>query len=367
MSNISLSMSRGAKSTVISNRFIDEFMPNANGSYVKVYIYLLRLISDSSSISLSLIAERLDETEKDIRRALKYWEEVGLISVKYDIFDQITDIVILNTEVGEEREKPAEIIQLYTEPEAVEPAKAEAPVKEPAAKLPLESRPTYSAAQVNMMMNDKELATLIKDLDRKLQRQLNSSDLQLVLFFYECLGFGPELICYLYDYCISRSKTANQYIEKVALSWAQEGIRTVEQAAERNAVRLEASTTVMKAFGFNRAPLPAEQTYIGRWFNDWGFSADIVAEACNRTVIAIGKPDFKYADRVLESWNRKKVTTMADITKLDADHIKAAPVKAPVNKRPAQSTNTFNRFPQRNYSKEDFDAIEQRLLKKQQG
>ena len=78
MSNISLSMSSGAKSTVISNQFIDKYMPKANGSYVKIYVYLLRCISDvSSDMSLSYIADRLDETEKDITAALKYWEEAG--------------------------------------------------------------------------------------------------------------------------------------------------------------------------------------------------------------------------------------------------------------------------------------------------
>jgi len=372
MSNISLSMSRGAKSTIISNRFIDEFMPNANGAYVKVYIYLLRLISDSSNISLSLLAERLDETEKDIRRALKYWEEQGVLSVKYDNIGQITGIVILNTEVGEEREKPADIIQLHAEPvlekvsTRVQPvAELSAPAKAPVPSVATDNRPTYSSAQVKMMLNDAELGNLVKSLDQKLHRTVNPSDIQLILFFYECLGFGPELIDYLYDYCSARNKLANSYIEKVALAWAQDGVKTVEDATARSAIRSEAISTVMRTFGLNRNPAPAEQIYISRWFTDFGFSAELVTEACNRTILTISKPDFKYADRILESWNKKGIQSMTDLAEADSSHAKAK--AKPAKARPAERPNSFNSFSQRSYTDAEMDEIEEMLLNKKQG
>ncbi len=383
MSNISLSMSRGAKSTVISNRFIDEFMPEANGSYVKVYIYLLRLISDSSEISLQLIAERLDETEKDIRRALKYWEEAGVLSVKYNALNQITDIIILNTETGVEREKPADIIQLFTGAAPVNTTSAELMSDYPAPNGPsvttvspepvrhetpvVESRPTYSTTQVNMLLKNEELKLLIKSLDEKLHRPLSPSDVQLVLFFYECLNFGVDLISYLYDYCISHNKTANGYIEKVALNWAQEGIRSVEQAQERSVVRNEHNFVVMKAFGLSRNPAPAELTYIGRWFNDFGFAPELVEEACNRTILAINKADFKYADRILESWNNQGVRSLRDLSAVDESRKNSftRPVQ-PQRPRPAQN-NTFTHFPQRNYSSEELSSLEEIILNKQQG
>ena len=80
MNNIFLTMSKGANSTVVSNRFIDVYMPRANGSYVKIYLYLLRCISDASTnMSLDMIADRLDETEKDIMRAAKYQKALILL------------------------------------------------------------------------------------------------------------------------------------------------------------------------------------------------------------------------------------------------------------------------------------------------
>ena len=75
MSLISLQNSSELEVTILSNRFIDNFMPRANGEFVKVYIYLLRAVSSSpSSFSLEHMADRLFCTERDISRALKYWE-----------------------------------------------------------------------------------------------------------------------------------------------------------------------------------------------------------------------------------------------------------------------------------------------------
>ena len=59
--------------TILSNTFIDNYMPEANGEFVKVYIYLLRALSSAPvSFSLEQMADRLLCTERDILRALKY-------------------------------------------------------------------------------------------------------------------------------------------------------------------------------------------------------------------------------------------------------------------------------------------------------
>lgn len=96
-----LTLSQGAKMefTVISNIFIDRYMPQANGSYVKVYLYLLRLVGDPSyNGTLSSVADRLEETKKDIERALKYWEKLGLLRLTRNQTQDITDIAFLPLE-----------------------------------------------------------------------------------------------------------------------------------------------------------------------------------------------------------------------------------------------------------------------------
>ena len=87
-----------ADQTLVSNVFLDEYMPAANGEYVKIYLYLLRcLSSDQAELSLTLIADRFDHTEGDILRALKYWEKMKLVKLEYSDADSLSGIRLLNS------------------------------------------------------------------------------------------------------------------------------------------------------------------------------------------------------------------------------------------------------------------------------
>ena len=60
--------------TLIENEFIDHYMAKANGEYVKVYLLLLRYMNKADcALSISMMADCLENTEGDIIRALKYW------------------------------------------------------------------------------------------------------------------------------------------------------------------------------------------------------------------------------------------------------------------------------------------------------
>ena len=68
--------------TFIHNIFIENYMLSANGSYVKVYIYLAKCIqAGEKNLSVSSLADKMDNTEKDILRALNYWEKNNLINL----------------------------------------------------------------------------------------------------------------------------------------------------------------------------------------------------------------------------------------------------------------------------------------------
>ena len=70
--------------TLVENVFIDQYMPGANGEYVKLYLYLLRCAGTGRELSISSIADFFDHTEKDVRRALTYWEKLSLLKLRYD-------------------------------------------------------------------------------------------------------------------------------------------------------------------------------------------------------------------------------------------------------------------------------------------
>ena len=78
--------------TPVENRFIDLYMPSANGEFVKLYLYLLRCAYSGRDLSVSSIADFFDHTEKDVRRALAYWEKLSLLQLQYDEDGNITDL-----------------------------------------------------------------------------------------------------------------------------------------------------------------------------------------------------------------------------------------------------------------------------------
>ncbi len=375
MSTIILNSNRVPDTTIIPNLFIDNFMPSANGSYVKVYLYLLRCINctTDTQITISSIADRLDDTEKDIIRALNYWEKVNLISLLRNTDNEIisitiNDICTLCRETDNTARETATAGDVSDSPKTR--IKKDAPLppdgKEPAAGRKFE-KPTYSEAQIKQLTNTDEVKWLLNIIEIYLDRLIKPTDLQLILYLYESVGFSAELIMYLYEYCVSKNKKNPSYIEAVALSWAEEGIDTVEKAEAATALYNSNYNAINKAFGLNRAPGQIEKQFINKWLNKYGFSIEIIVEACNRTILKTQKPDFKYADKILENWYKKGVKEPAQISQLDEEHIKTTAMKAnskPVAAKPSPS-NRFNAFPQRTYTEEDYSSMEQRLLHKQ--
>lgn len=357
-----LTLSHGAKNeyTIISNAFIDHYMPQANGSYVKVYLYLLRLASDPESITLSLIADRLDETEKDIERALKYWEKQKLIKLTRDNANSITDIAFLPL-MPENDLKESSCTKEPPPKKTAENSDVDKEEEESSC-CPFE-KPDYSNAQITALTSLDEVKKLISHLEQTLGRLLKPSDVQTLLFLYESLGFSTELIHYLYEYCASRNKKSTSYIEAVGIAWAQAGVDNIEKAEAETAIYSQGYTIVNRAFGLNRAPGNIELKYIHRWFATFGFDGEIIEEACNRTMLSTSKPDFKYTDKILTNWHTAGIKSKADIAVLDSEFARKKPLKSKPETTPP-SSNRFAAFPQRKYTASDYSAMEGMLLRK---
>lgn len=153
------------------------------------------------------------------------------------------------------------------------------------------------------------------------------------------------------------------YIKKVGLAWAEQKIVTVNQAKEETNLYNRNYFTILRAFGIkNRNPLEKEIQYMNLWMNQYGFTLDIISEACSRTVLSTGKASFSYADSILESWFKKGVHHLSDIDSLDQSfQQKKAAKAADSNPRPTQTKNKFNNFHQRNYNMAE---LEKQLLGK---
>lgn len=371
MNKIRLHSVAETANTTVSNAFIDYYMPQASGSYVKVYLYLLRCLSSQPEcFSISFLADRLEHTEADILRALKYWEKTGLLSITEDEASSISSITLNNPASKEIHAAQTEI--------SVTKASSFSLTKEnpgePSYHVP--ERPSYTSAQITELSNNEEIQWVTNIIEIYLERPLKTADIQLILYLYDTIGFSAELIMYLYEYCISKGKKNSSYIEAVALSWAEQGISTVDQAEEANALFNTNHSAVSKAFGLNRTPGTIEKQYIDKWVSKYRFPVDIIVEACNRTLLNTQKADFKYADKILEIWHTKGVKSTDDIKRLDSEFNAVKTAKAQQTSHsfnqtsalagstssPKSTSNRFNAFPQRNYTQEDYAEIEKRML-----
>ena len=95
MNSIQLQKKPDMDVTLVRNVFLDEYMPEASGEFVKIYLYLLRCASGGKEISMGRIADIFEHTEKDVARALKYWEKMQLLSLTYDAEGNLTGIDFL--------------------------------------------------------------------------------------------------------------------------------------------------------------------------------------------------------------------------------------------------------------------------------
>lgn len=369
MAMITLQNSSMTEVTILSNTFIDNYMPEANGEFVKVYIYLLRSLSNAPvSFSLEQMADRLLCTERDILRALKYWAKQELLVLDFTDSDKLCGIALLSpdkhTENASSVSASVETVSTVEQP-AIQAASAPSAAVEPSVptgKASSDKKQELTPERIRELKQNEEIIQILYIAEQYLGKTLSPTESQKLLFFYDGLGLSADLIEYLLEYCVSHNHKSIRYIEKVAIAWAEEGITTVEQAKRSNSRYNKEYFTILKALGItNRNPVETEITLMDTWLKTYCFSMEIIQEACNRTVLQTGQASFQYTDKILEGWKKKEVKTLDDIRSLDDEHQKRRQSKKAVSRKPAApaSNNRFNNFEQREY---DFSEYEKHLL-----
>ena len=371
MSRLTIYKNNQKDSTVISNLFIDMYMEDANDAQIKVYLYLLRMMDAHQATSVSEMADKFNYTEKDVLRALAYWEKRQLLDLDYDGLQNLTGIHIreLSSQNVSDEEGNVPMVSCFVPApaaklQALSPTSSDtvsgkvvtAFVSTPA-PIPSYDKPCYSADQLQEFKDQEGTAQLLFIAESYIGRPLNVSEMKTILYFMDVLHFSDDLIDYLLQYCVDRDKKDFRYIEKVAVSWAEQGITTPKQAQKLAAKYDKNVYAIMNGLGKNGAPTPKEMEYITRWIKEYHFSTDIIMEACERTVLATDKHRFDYAEGILSSWKRQNVQHKSDILKIDDMYQQRKKNSGTVQQR--QNVNRFNQFTQNQY---DFDELEQELL-----
>lgn len=348
MKKLTLSSSQTNTVTTVSNVFIDNFMMDANGEFVKVYMYLLRY-SSYSDISLCDIADKLNLTENDVIRALKYWNSKSVLSVTFNGNEPESIIILDLSDTSSLSNETAATLSKAANNDTADTDSAAKP-----------NKISYSPAQIKRLKEQEDVRELLFIVEQYIGKTLSSADVSTVIYIHKELGFSTDLIEYLVEYSVTNNHTSLRYMEKVALAWHEQGISTIDAARDSTAIRNKRISIVARAFGLNdRNLVPAEINFINRWYDEYGFDPAMIEEACKRTVLSVNKPNFSYADGILRKWKNANMRTLGDLEKFDAGFRAKLTVPAGNKPNPPKTNNKFNNFSQRTY---DFDQMEKNLI-----
>ena len=396
MTAINISSDIATSFTTVSDIFIDQYMPKANGEFVKVYLYLLRATGSGAGIAtISEIADHFSNTEADIIRALNYWASEGILQLQSGADGQIMGINLCSLSVSGMQAAQSNIqsavadnaaqnnlqnsvvnnaaqnistANIRMQDSVVEKLKSQTTDKAAS------SQKEYTLDEIKEFRKNPDISELFFIIETYLKHTLSSTDTNMVLYWLDELHFSTDLVEYLVEYCITKGHSSLRYMNKVALGWADAGIKTVDQAKDDAAAHSQIYYSVMKALGITgRNLVDSEVALINKWVGEYGFDIELVKAACNKTISAIQKPSFEYTDSILANWRKKDVHTLKDVEVLDANFAKANKASATGSSQSTNATNgsskpksnnsssknKFNNFNQRN---NDYDKLEKLFL-----
>ncbi len=298
------SFSHIQKSIPIPTEFINKYMINANATYVKVYLYGLLKCYEESEVTNAEIAEALDILETDVNKAWRYWKKVGLVHSEKKgclVFDIIPseEVIQSKKEVPQEAEIPKE-----------------------------EKTPAVSMKDISRSMEiNPSIKETITTAEKLLKKTLSQREITAIYNFMDWYGMTGEMVLVLLEYCINIDKTSFAYIEKVAASWNEQGINTLDGAVKvlnRQVKENKIQNKCKKMFGIDRALSGTEAKYITSWAFEYSMSEAMIKAAYERTVNNTGKLSFPYMNTIIKAWYEKGIKTVSQIEQKD---VKKSPKK----------------------------------------
>lgn len=261
--------------TVIDNTFLNEFLPQATGEDVKVYLYGLNLCSNPNSDdnSLDTMSKILCLSEDDILKSFSYWQEMGLVQ-----------IVSTN---------PLEIRFL--------------PIKTRSGSSKIRNKEKYT--DFNM-----QIQAVISG------RMITPTEFNEYYSLIETYHFEPEALVMIAKYCTTRKSTSigYPYILAVARNYAEEGLKTIE-AVEQKFIEYEQNSDeikrVLQALGLKREADIEERNLYLKWNNNFGFTNGTIVEVAKTLK---KKGGFNKLDALLSKYYEQKLFTIEEISEFSA-------------------------------------------------
>ena len=281
--------------TDVENVFINEYMPEAPGDFVKVYLYGLFCAEHGMELKLGIMASALKMTEDRILEALDYWKGLKILEYSDDEDDPVIVFISLRQ-------------RIYRSGNAA---------------------PDVRPAEEADYPGSGDLRELIELAEAIVGRPLNARELREIDSWSSELGATREVIREAFEYCSEIGKTSINYISKVILGWTKEGLKTsddVRDYQDRVSERQGIYRRILNTLGLKRNITEAERRMVDSWFDEMHFTLERILEACEKASFT-QSPNLKYINKILENWKQE-----ADDMGRD------------VNQRVTVTQNTLNKY-----------------------
>ena len=268
------------KSTLISTTsipdvFFTEYLAMANCNYIKVYLYMLFLSKYGKDIKINDLSKSLSIDVKSIQEAIKFWEDLGVITRKNNgyILNDIQEI---------------ELNKLYSPKLTASP--------EIAKKI---EKDQYRAKAIDT------INTLY------FQGVMSPSWYTDITLWFEKYQFDEQVMLALFKYCFERSAMHRNYLQVVANAWHQSNIKTysdLDKYYQKQEKLNNIEKKIAKKLGLSRQLTEYEKAFVEKWSVDFNYDLPIIEIALKKTT-SKSNPSFDYINKLLTDWNERNLRT----------------------------------------------------------
>lgn len=333
--------------TPIENIFITDYMPIADGTYVKVYLLGYKYAKDKQgNFNNETIAKNLKIPLSDVLNAWDFWDKEGIIirHIEDDEYNYMVEFVNLK--------------QLYIDN-----------VYKYISKAPDEKSNYINNDELINSNKNIENKKMMEEIEGLFSRPLKISEKQKIITWMNNYKMKPDIMAQAFSYCINNKKIKRfSYIESVVSSWHDEGvcdIDTMVDYLEKRNDRFYVYSRISKSLGFNRILSEGETKTIDKWVDEWNFSMEMILK-CLENSTKISNPNLNYFDSILDKWYKKGYKNIDDLKNDKKVDDKPRIDKTPKINEATKPNNKFHNFEQKikNYSEQELEQIVKKRFEK---
>lgn len=308
---------------VVPSTLVDKYIKMASFSAVKSLLWILK--NQGGNFSIEEISKNIGSSTLETQEALDYWVNEGILISSGTVTIPSSAPISVNSDsyLAKKETEPKSAVINSAQTKTIEEIKI--------------SKPTVDQI-LKRMDEDAEIKSLFNQVQIIIGRSFGFDLQSTLLMMYDTYGINSELILMLVQYCVDIGKSSTAFINSVAKSWYEQDICNVELANQY----IEEHNKVFELFSqfaaltgiSNPRPTPSQTKYLISWMR-LGFSVDMIVLAYNETAEHTGKINFKYTDKILQSWHESGLKTPEDVQK-SREEYKAK------NKKSIEKNNSYD-------------------------